>query len=334
MSQEIARITRGGITECILRGDIAVVDAKGSILYFHGDPRKESFIRSAAKPLQTLEVFRRGAADRYKFNNRELSIMCGSHYGEGFHTKTVLDILDKLGLPPKELKCGEVHSMKPSIASKQLKTGVAPSPLFSCCSGKHSGMLSICENMGWEKEGYYREEHPVQQGMLETVAHMCSMKIRDIGIGIDGCGVPVFSMPIYNMALAYARFSAGRDPLYGEWSKKIYNAMAQSPEMLAGTRGFCSDLTRVAGGRFVAKLGADGIYCIGVRDLGIGIALKIESGGVRSIPPVVMDILKKLKLIDREQERELDRYRILPNKNHLGDEVGQIFSTVDLQPYL
>ena len=334
MSQEIARITRGGITECILRGDVAVVDARGSILYFHGDPNKESFIRSAAKPLQTLEVFRRGAADTYNFNSREISIMCGSHYGEDFHTETVEDILKKIGLSQEDLRCGEVHSMKPSVSSKQLKAGIAPSPLFSCCSGKHSGMLSICKNMGWKREGYYREEHPVQQGMLKTIAHMCSMKVRDIGIGIDGCGVPVFSMPIYNMALAYARFSAGRDPLYGEWTKKIYDAMTEAPQMLAGTRGFCSDLTRVADGRLVAKLGADGIYCIGVRDLGIGIALKVESGGVRCIPPVVMDILRKLKLIDREQERELDRYRILPNKNHLGDEVGQIFSTVDLKPYI
>ncbi len=334
MSQEIAKVTRGGITECILRGDIVVVDSKGSILYFHGDPSKEAFIRSAAKPLQTLEVFRRGAAEKYKFSNEELSIMCGSHYGEEFHTKTVLNILNKIGTPQRELKCGEVHSMKPSIAAKQLKAGIDPSPFFSCCSGKHGAMLSICKSMGWESEGYYKEEHPVQEGILETVAHMSGMKKREIGIGIDGCGVPVFSMPIYNMALAYARFSAGRDPVYGEWSKRIYDAMADAPEMLAGTEGFCSDLTRVARGKLVAKLGADGVYCIGVKDLAIGIALKIESGGVRCIPPVVMDLLKKLKLLDREQEMELERYKVLPNKNHLGDEVGQVFSSVDLKPYL
>lgn len=334
MSQEIARITRGGITECILRGDAVVVDSRGSILYFHGDPQKEAFIRSAAKPLQTLEVFRQGAAEKYGFNSRELSIMCGSHYGEEFHTKTVTDILKKIGLSQEELKCGEVHSMKPSIAAKQLRDGMEPSPLFSCCSGKHGAMLSICRSMDWEREGYYREDHPVQQGILETVAHMSGVKKRDIGIGIDGCGVPVFSMPIYNMALAYARFSVGTDPVYGEWSRKIYDAMTEAPEMLAGTRGFCSDLTRAARGKLVAKLGADGVYCIGVKDLGIGIALKIESGGVRCIPPVVMEILKKLKLLDKKQEGELDRYKVLPNKNHLGNEVGQVFSNVDLKPYL
>lgn len=334
MSQEIARVTRGGITECILRGDVVVVDSKGSILYFHGDPRKEAFIRSAAKPLQTLEVFRRGAAEKYGFSSGELSIMCGSHYGEEFHTQTVESILKKIGLSQEKLKCGKVHSMKPSIAAKQLKSGIEPSSLFSCCSGKHSAMLSICKSIGWESEGYYREEHPVQQGILETVAHMSGMKKSDIGIGIDGCGVPVFSMPIYNMALAYAKFSVGRDLVYGEWSRKIYDAMAVAPEMLAGTREFCSDLTRSARGKLVAKLGADGVYCIGIRDLGIGIALKIESGGVRCIPPVVMEILKKLKLLDREQEMELTRYKILPNKNHLGDEVGQVFSSVDLKPYL
>jgi len=334
MTKPIAHITRGDIVECIQNGDAVVVNYKGEILYSHGDPHKESFIRSAAKPLQTLEVFKTGAADRYNFSQKELSIMCASHYGEEFHVETVKGIISKIGLQKEDLQCGEMYSMKPAVAHRQMKLAQEKSSFFSCCSGKHSGMLAICEAMGWDRNGYYREEHPVQQGMLETIAHMCQMNKNDIGIGIDGCGVPVFSMPIYNMALSYARFSKGNDPVYGKWCQTVYEAMASEPEMLAGTNGFCSDLTKAAKGKFVGKLGADGVYCIGIRDLGIGIALKIESGDIKCIPPVIMDILGKLKLIDPSIDEELKKYKCLPNRNHLRDKIGEIISTIDLQVYL
>lgn len=334
MSEIIAKVTRGEITECIQRGDAVVVDSRGKILFFTGDPYKESFIRSSAKPLQTLEVFRSGAADFFGFTQREISIMCASHYGEKMHTDTVKGILRKIGLRREDLMCGSVYSMKSSISSRQTKEGFSPSEYYSCCSGKHSGMLAICRVLDMDRSGYYRPEHPLQQGILHTISHMCGIEKEKIGIGIDGCGVPVFSMPIYNMALGYARFSAGTDEIYGRWCSRIYDSMAAEPEMLAGTRGFCSDLTRSAKGRFVGKLGADGIYCIGVRDLGIGIALKVESGDTKCIPPVIMDILSTLGLIDESQEKELFRYTSLPNKNNLGDEVGDILSTINLTPFI
>jgi len=46
---------------------------------------------------------------------------------------------------------------------------------------------------------------PVQQRILKIVSEFFEMPPEKVEIGIDGCGVPVFGVPLYNAALAFAK---------------------------------------------------------------------------------------------------------------------------------
>jgi len=48
----LVETTRGGTTECVHYGSIAVVDAAGRLISAVGDPDSLNFTRSALKPLQ------------------------------------------------------------------------------------------------------------------------------------------------------------------------------------------------------------------------------------------------------------------------------------------
>ena len=98
MSEVLINVTRGPVVESMHRGDAVAVDNKGKILYQIGDPYKVTYLRSSAKPLQTINVFLSGAVDKYKFDDSEISIMCASHYCEDFHLKVIDSMLEKLGL--------------------------------------------------------------------------------------------------------------------------------------------------------------------------------------------------------------------------------------------
>ena len=89
MSEPLVNVTRGPIVESVHYGDIAVVDHTGRLLAFAGDPYRVTYLRSAAKPLQALNVLLSGAADRFAFTDEELAIMCASHYGEDYHQKVI-----------------------------------------------------------------------------------------------------------------------------------------------------------------------------------------------------------------------------------------------------
>ena len=57
----LVETTRGGTTECVHYGSIAVVDASGRLMASAGDPESLNFTRSALKPLQALPFVEDGA---------------------------------------------------------------------------------------------------------------------------------------------------------------------------------------------------------------------------------------------------------------------------------
>lgn len=237
------------------------------MLYHYGDPDKYTYWRSAAKPIQAFNVILSGAAEKYGFTDKELAIMCASHYGEKFHLETVQSILSKIGLTENHILGGTVTSLNSKyvleLASKQTELN----PMYSDCSGKHAGKLSICQHKNYPLETYKELAHPVQQEILKVITDMCDVKKDDIAIGIDGCSVPVHALPLKNMALAYARLAnpEGLASEYKDTSEKIFTAMNKHPEMISGTDGFCTDLIAETNNKLVGKVGAEGVYCVGVK---------------------------------------------------------------------
>lgn len=98
-SVPLVEITRGPIVESRHHGFVAVCDGSGKLIASAGNPDTVTYMRSAAKPIQGLNILLSGAADRYGFTDRELAIMCSSHYGEEMHKEMIYGLLAKLGCP-------------------------------------------------------------------------------------------------------------------------------------------------------------------------------------------------------------------------------------------
>lgn len=325
MSEIIAQVFRGDLVESLHRGDIAVVDGQGRIVAAVGDPEKVTYMRSSAKPIQALPVVETGAADAFGLTEEELAVICASHSAEQEHIQVVRGILEKIGLDESFLACG-VHAPLDEVSARLLiLEGKDPGPIHNNCSGKHAGMLAMAVHLGFSLQDYFLPDHPLQQLILTTMSEMTGLARDEIRIGVDGCGVPVFGLPLRRMAWAYARMiSPGLEARRAEAARRIVTAMTRHPVLVAGHGRFNAELLLKTRGRVWGKSGAEGVFCLGLPGPGLGVAVKVEDGSSRAIPPVVLEVLQQLGVLTAEEERELAAFRRPDNTNHRGQVVGRI----------
>lgn len=328
MAQDLVHVIRGGLVESIHRGDLAVVDWQGNLLYSVGNPReKVTFIRSSSKPIQALTVVESGAIEHFGLDDAEIAVMCASHGGEEEHVNTVRSILTKIGLSEAALQCGtHLPSHKPTGEAMR-RAGLTPTEIHCNCSGKHSGMLALCRYMGWDVSDYADLAHPVQQAMLHKMARFADMPAEDILTGTDGCGVPVFGLSVYHMAKAFARLANPSLMAHAEQAAaaRVTKAMMKYPFNVAGTGRICTDLMTVADGKVFSKSGAEGVYCAGVPELGLGIALKAEDGnGARCSAPSIVEALRQLNVLDADMLEKLKQQANPTLYNHRKQAIGEV----------
>lgn len=327
MSEILLHYTRAGHVENIHRGDVVAVNCAGEIVHGVGNTHLPMFWRSAAKPFQALPFVKNGGLEKYNISEEELAMLVSSHSGEENHVALVRGILSKLGLDESVLDCGVLRPLNGKAYTKLLLAGEPITAVHNQCSGKHSQIIALAIMLGVPVEGYIRPEHPAQKLIFKHVAMASKMPEDKLEIGIDGCGVPVFYLPLYNMALAYARLST---PQKGEWgdyevaATKIRDAMSKYPQVVSGTGRVDLAVPEITKGRIIAKIGSDAVYCLAVKDENLGIAFKIEDGSFVAITPMVIAVLKKFDLLTKDEAEELDK-RFPPTlKNHRGEIIGII----------
>jgi L-asparaginase II len=344
MTAVLVEVTRGPLVENRLRGSVAIVTSTGRPLLAAGDANLVTYWRSAAKPIQAMELVRSGAADRFGFGPEHLAIFASSHNGEPVHTEWVSDALARAGLGVDLLQCG-IHA---PFDRETAEATPEPGPLHNNCSGKHTAMLALAKHLGMPLATYLDPASPLQQRILATVAEAVGMAPGDIAIGVDGCGVPVFGLPVSRMAYAFARLADPATMSAGlqEPARRFREAMRTHPYLVAGRKRICTALMSLPGLPLVAKSGADGVYSVGIlpeavarspvlRELGaqggVGITIKMESGVTKERDLVVVGVLEYLGLLGDQQREALRWWRPGPVKNHAGRHVGEVRLTLDLQ---
>lgn len=337
----LVEVTRGPLVESRHRGDLIAVDGDGQTITALGAPENVTFIRSSGKPFQAVPLLASGAADRFGFTQQEIAIACGSHSGEPIHVATVQSMLKKIGLDASALKCGVHEPFSVDAARELAKNQESPSVLQNNCSGKHAGMLAVALHFGAPTATYDRPENPVQESILQTVATFCGTPREEIPLGTDGCGVPVFGLSVHAMALMYARLvrpPADFSSAIREACARIVEAMIAFPEMVGGTKDrLDTELIRAAKGRLISKIGAEGVYTVGVLPCaewpaGLGFAVKIEDGDDRRArPPAVIEALRQLYVLDAAALTTLSSYSPTPITNRRGDRVGEARASFSLE---
>ncbi len=332
MSDLHIEATRGDLVESVHRVSVAVVDESGRLIAESGDSDLVTFWRSAAKPFQAIPLVMDGAADRFGLDPSELALCCASHSSEPEHLATTDRILGKLGLTEQALACGPHTPLSSAVAEEALRNGVKITPRWSNCSGKHSGMLALALHHGWPLEGYNQEGHPVQQRILAEVARWADLPGSDVFCSIDGCNTVCFALPLRNMAIAYARFGAGRE----DAARRLRDAMTGNPKMVGGTGRPCTDLMGLMQGQLIAKVGAEGVYSAALPKHGLGISLKAEDGDMRTAPIALVAVLAQvlMHLGDAQGLRQLrssGHQAQIPIRNTRGIVTGALSAVGDLR---
>lgn len=324
---ELVHMIRAGVVDCVHSGYVAVVDHSGKLIFAAGDADAVVYLRSCAKPFQALAVVRSGAAEKFGFTNQELAVIAGSHNGTPEHTQLVQSILQKIGADSSELGCG-VGSPLSRIAYEQLLlSGQKASVLEHNCSGKHSGMLATCRAMGWDSSGYLAADHPVQQMILGIVAEFADMNPSDIVLGLDGCGVPTFGLPVHKIALLFARLGTAVSDSNTDLGV-IARAMRQYPLLSSGEGRVDASLSLATKGRLICKDGAEGLLGMGISDRGVGIAVKVLDGNQRAHIPVVSSLMLDLGYINVDEAAALDKLMPSVVRNGLGQPAAELRSVL------
>jgi L-asparaginase II len=325
----LAEVVRGPVVECQHFGAVAVVDAEGKVIASAGDTGVVAFLRSAAKPFQAIPAVASGAADAYGFSAAELAICAGSHSGEPGHLAVVGGTLGRLGLGDDALGCGLVSPMDRATSARIATGQEAVTTLHCGCSGKHTGMLAACLQRGYPLDSYLDLDHPLQQEILDIMADHFGVPAAEIPTAADGCGVPTFGASIAQIARAWARLAAPTDA-YRASVPHILDAMAAEPWMVAGTDRICTELMPIVGPGIVVKTGAEGLFCLALREQGWGMAIKVADGGIRALPVITAAVLGQLGVVTEAQMAQfLDRQ---PShiRNNAGAIVGEIRATFSL----
>ncbi|MGH3071459.1 MAG: asparaginase [Gaiellaceae bacterium] len=266
----------------------AVAVRDGAVVAESGEPDRLAYLRSAAKPFQALPLVRA----RADLTSEEIAIASASHLASAEQLAAVRSLLEKAPATEDELECGP-----------------DPTPVQHNCSGKHAGMLALCRTRGWASGGYRLATHPVQHGCLAEVASAADVPVDEIPTAIDGCGVLTFALPLERMALMFSRLEQV------EGGERVAAAMRAHPELIRGPMAADSLLMRELEG-WTAKGGAEGLLCAAGPD-GLGIALKVEDGGMRAMRPALAELLRRLGF-------ETGELGVEPLENSRGEVVGEV----------
>jgi L-asparaginase II len=323
----LAVVTRNQYAESVHFGYICVSDTSGNILFNIGDPDTKIFFRSCAKPLQVLPLIRSGAAKALGFSDREIALACASHTGQSIHRDTAEQLLKRLGLDETNLHCGVMDPYDGEENRRLISLGLDPSVLHSACSGKHCAMLALAKFKGCGINDYEKLSSPVQQEILHTIAEFTDEDPGSIVTGTDGCGAPVYLLSLRKIALSYARlimYSKDAESGWHDACRTVYRSMTENPVLVAGSGEFCTELMQASHGKLIGKVGAEAVYCLGIRDGSLGIAVKIADGNERAVYPVVVKILKDLNILSEEELVRLEHWHRVPLYNQLNESVGAI----------
>ena len=328
----LVEVLRGGRVESRHCGAVAVCDVDGREVLALGDVSAPVFPRSAIKALQALPLVASGAADRFGLTPAEIALACASHSGEAIHATTALAMLEKCGRDAAALECGVHWPLGVEAARAMAARGAAPTALHNNCSGKHAGFVCLSCAMGVEPSGYVGPDHPAQREVKAAIEDITKTRLDPSARAIDGCSIPTYATPLKALAHGFARFGAGHGlaPAKAATARRIREAVAAHPVMVAGEGRFDTLVAQTLGLRAFVKTGAEGVYCAAFPELGLGVAIKCGDGAGRAAETAMAALIARFVSLSETEHAALAE-RLAPRlRNWNGVEVGEIRASAAL----
>lgn len=329
MSEILIKEFRGNIIENVHRGSIAVVSSTGDTIAYLGDIEKQTFMRSASKPIQVLPTLLAGLHRRFNLTEENVAMFNSSHWGSNHHIFVLEEISRKTGIDPEDMIMKPCSSTSASALAKKLtdqsrlhpRDGI--SKLQHCCSGKHFSLMLLQRELTGKTSGYEQKDSPVQRQIINFISMLSQTPTFKIGLGIDGCGVPVFALPLRSIAMSYAKLM---DPfsLSNELRETIdynFSCIHKYPEKINdyGTPSYYINQSP----DLIMKDGSRGVICMAIKSMKLGIAVKLEDGWTDEFQGLIIaNILEQLKYEDTDLIEKLKNCYTTKLYNDCGIEVG------------
>lgn len=299
---------RDGLIEKEHFGYVVRCDRNRVIEKIGDDKNYPFYMRSCAKPLQAALMIDYELDKKFNLTEEEIAICAASHAGEKIHVNIVKGILDKFGISPSKLKCGNHEPISKTAQNELLLKGEEPSAIHNNCSGKHAMMLGLCKLNDWDMDNYDNINHPLQQEIIKKIYELCEIK-TECPITKDGCGVPIPSMPLVNMAKGYLNLFC--NPKY----TRLKNAFLNHSYVIGGEDRTDTMIIEKSD-NLVAKVGAGGLCIVVNTEIEEAFVVKICDADMTAREFVTVDLINNLRWTNIRLCHDIE--------TNLHDKVGEV----------
>lgn len=284
----------------------AVASVSGEITYTTKNENDYIYPRSSIKIFQAIPFAHSNAINVFNLNPKQIALSCASHCGEEYHIKELKNWLKKIKLKKNSLKCGIHNPLYKIDSDKLLLSGNKPNQIHNNCAGKHLAMLSSCKINKYDLNNYLDIDHPHQKKIRNIFSEFAENKIFKFQIGIDGCSAPQYAFKIKELINALRNVLKSLDNKfnYKEEISLLINSISKNPYYIGGSKNLDSNLINITRGEMFCKGGAEGVFLFAHIKKGLCGVFKVADGNERALPSAVFEVFKKLKILNKDQQRE------------------------------
>lgn len=252
-------------------------------------------MHSCAKPIQIMPMLEDKLDVKYGLSSKEISFMASSHLAQQEHMDVFFSILEKTGLKESDMMLPESAPHGKLSHALWCSGDGCLRRRYHPCSGNHLAMMLVQRELTADVSGYEREDSAVQRRIMDWMQWLVEPQTGDLGVSTDGCGVPAFTLPAYQIANIYQRLA-----VLAQTESSVYRlvgAVHQHPRMIEGDQCIATVLNSQPG--MFAKTGSGGLLTISFLEHQIGLIIK-ASNGWNSVCNVLKAFLQKNNMLTTE----------------------------------